>query len=227
MKKTIFSIYIMYCAILIGVYQHYSTSSVAEVVKPNIIKSIGIKKAKPVSIPVIQKVVKYTQTKIVTKNLNSKLKKFNRKWSSKNKRTAIAVLKAGENEFNIDHRLVLSFMAHESWMKIYAYRKNTNKTSDYGLTQQNSSERANRYKSSEKILKKYKIKYTKSKYDVAKNIMSCYFYLSDIRKRAKRYDAKMIIMAYHLGIRGASLKKRRARGERYFNKIISEYSAMI
>lgn len=161
--------------------------------------------------------------KVISYNLENKLNSFNRHWDKKTKDLAVKTLLAGEIQFNIDHRLVLSIIAVESEFKITAKRKNRNKTIDYSLTQQNSKSIKYRYKHCEPILMTHKIIYTNSYYDIPKNIMSCYVYLNDIRSTTE-YDAKMIIMAYNLGIRGATLKDRQVRGENYFNLVMQEYS---
>lgn len=164
-----------------------------------------------------------SEKEIVSKNLNLKLKKFNRNWSDSNKKIAIDTLLAGEDEFNIDHRIVLSIMALESEMKIVVTNKNIDNTIDFGLTMQNSRYINIRYKAAEEILKRRNIKYSNSKYDIAKNIMSCYLYLNDIKKEYE-YDFKRSIMAYNVGIRGAMMDSKQKKAEKYFVAFARHYN---
>ncbi len=160
---------------------------------------------------------------IILQNLNLKLKKFNRHWSEYNKRTAVKALKAGEDEFNIDHRIVLSLMSLESGMKIIITNKNADKTIDFGLTMQNSRYINARYKACEKILQRRKIKYSNSKFDIAKNIMACFLYINDIKK-IHNDDFKRLIMAYNIGIRGTMMKDKQQKGEKYFMAFVKHYN---
>jgi len=160
---------------------------------------------------------------IIAKNLDLKLKKFNRNWSKQNKSIAIEALQIGQDEFNIDHRIILSLMALESEMKIVITNKNKNGTIDYGLTMQNSKAIKQRYKAAEEILKRRGIRYSNSKFDISKNILSAYIYYNDI-KREYEYDFKRSIMAYNVGIRGAMLEHKQKKGEKYFVAFSRHYS---
>ena len=73
-----------------------------------------------------------------SKNLDIKLKKFNRNWHPDNRQKAIEALIIGEQKYNIDHRLVLAIISVESEFKITQFHKNSDCTIDYGLTQTNS-----------------------------------------------------------------------------------------
>jgi len=159
----------------------------------------------------------------IAKNLDLKLNKFNRNWSKENKKIAINALKIGQDEFDIDHKIILSLMALESEMKIVITNKNTNGTVDFGLTMQNSRAIKQRYKAAEEILKRHGVKYSNSKFDINKNILSAYIYYNDI-KREYEYDFKRSIMAYNVGIRGAMLEHKQKKGEKYFIAFAKHYN---
>ncbi len=173
--------------------------------------------------PITLFVSNYDDETTISKNLGLKLKKFNRNWSKENKKIATTALKVGQDEFNIDHKIILSIMALESEMKIVITNKNTNGTIDYGLTMQNSIAKKQRYKAAEEILKRHNIKYSNSKFDISKNILSAYIYYNDIRQEYE-YDFKRSIMAYNVGIRGAKLEHKQKKGEKYFVAFAKHYN---
>ena len=158
----------------------------------------------------------------IEKNLEIKLKKFNRNWNRFNFKQATDALLAGEEEFNIDHKVVLAIIALESEFKIVVARKNTDHTTDFGLTQQNSNYINGRYDRAEEILTRRKIKHSNSKFDIAKNIIAAYVYLNDIKKESG-YDFQMTIKAYNVGIRGATQEKKQAKANRYFAAFANHY----
>ena len=160
------------------------------------------------------------------KDLDYMLTKYNRKWSYDNKNKCIHLLCKGQKEFDIDYKIVLSIIAIESQFDITAYNKNYKKKKlksiDYGLTQQNSLHYLKRYKSAERYLKKHGIKYTSSKYDMAKNIYACFIYLKDISDYAGFIHFRDYITAYNQGVTGATVNN----NDDYYNKFMQEYLSL-
>jgi hypothetical protein len=159
-----------------------------------------------------------TVKKEIQKDLEYFLYKYNRNWNYINKKLFVEVVFAGQKEFNIDYRIVMSIISIESNYKIQARGRNKNSI-DYGLTQQNSKYIDSRYKVAEIYLKKYNMKYSTSLYDISKNIFACYIYLKDLSDTPELLWFRDYISAYNQGIRGAL----RNNNNEYYNKFIKEF----
>jgi len=157
--------------------------------------------------------------KEIQKDLNYFLHKHNRNWSWMNKKLFVEVMYAGQKEFEIDYRIVMSIISVESNYKIQARGKNKGSI-DYGLTQQNSKYINQRYKVAEKYLNKLGFKYSQSPYDISKNIFSCYIYLHDMSDIPELIWFKDYINAYNKGVRGALRNK---TNDDYYNKFMKEF----
>ena len=149
------------------------------------------------------------------------LTKYNRKWSQRDKEKCIEVLYCGQQEFRVDHRIVLSIISVESQYNIYAVGKNR-KSIDSGLCQINSRYIKRRYKAAEPFLKQYKIKYTNSKFDIGKNIFSCMMYLRDISDYSDLIHFQDYILAYNRGVKGV----KRSNCTIYYEKFMQEYLSL-
>jgi len=154
----------------------------------------------------------------VRNNIDFFLKKHNRKWSDQNIDKLMTALIIGQQEFNINYKAVLAIISIESNFKINAVGKNKG-SEDYGLTQQNSLYYEKRYKSAEKYLDEYGIQYTSSKFDISKNVISCYAFLNELRRSEHTTNLYEIIDAYNKGIRGM----KRSNCMKYYVKFSKEF----
>jgi hypothetical protein len=154
----------------------------------------------------------------IEKDLNYFLKKYNRNWSKQNRDKFIEVIYKGSTEFNIDPKIVMSIISIESQYRIVVKGKNKNSV-DFGLCQQNSRYINQRYKATEEYLKRNKIAYTNSKYDIGKNVFACYMYLKDISDSEALLHFRDYITAYNQGIKGAL----RNNNDTYYQKFMSEF----
>jgi len=163
---------------------------------------------------------------IIKDSLNHFLHKYNRKWSQENKQKCIDALYYGQQEFDIDYKIVMSLISIESQYRIVVTGKNIRrgkvKSIDYGLTQQNSKYIKQRYKSTEEYLNKYKIKYTNSNFDIGKNIFSCYMLLRDTNEYGSLIMFRDYIASYNVGIRGIRQEHTQKIADKYFNKFMKE-----
>ncbi len=160
---------------------------------------------------------------IIQSNLNLFLFQYNRKWSKHNYYKVIDALYYGEQEFGIDHKIVLSIIAIESRFKINAIGRNSDSV-DYGITQQNSLHIKQRYETSKKYLDKYNLKYSDTVFDINQNIFSCYMYLNEIDRSSLVNSFNQMIKAYNVGIRGSTLKDwRQSKANKYYEKFALNY----
>ena len=143
-------------------------------------------------------------------------KKLKRKLPERNK--IITLLLKGEKDFGVNHKDIIAIMAHESGFRKWARNKNTNKSVDYGLSQQNGKYILARYRSASKYLKHYKIKYKSvySKYDVGLNVMSAILFQHDIGKVTKNH--RRLIASYNTGIYGYFRNKKIAN--KYYKSVM-------
>ena len=158
----------------------------------------------------------------IKEDLNYFLDKYNRKWSKQTKNRVVNLLFKGQKEFDIDYKIILSIVAIESQFKIRCIGKNK-KSVDYGLTQQNSKYIKKRYRKAEIYLKKYRIKCYNSKFDLSKNIFSCFIFLDEIRQHEKIIYFDQWIKAYNVGIRGSTLDSYQKVADRYYKKFRRHY----
>lgn len=156
--------------------------------------------------------------KQVRNDIDFFLKKHNRKWSEQNIDKLMIALIIGQQEFNINYKAILAIISIESNFKITAVGKNKG-SEDYGLTQQNSLYYEMRYKSAEKYLDKYGIKYGDSKFDIYKNVISCYAFLNELRNSKHTNSLYEIIDAYNKGIKGM----KRSNCMNYYVKFSKEF----
>jgi len=162
---------------------------------------------------------------IIKSDLNHFLHKYNRNWSEQNKNRCIELLYKGQLEFDIHYKIVLSIVAIESQFKIDAIGKNK-KSIDYGLAQINSRYLKQRYRATEQYLNQHKIKYTDSKFDMNKNIYSCFMYLKNIMEYGDLVQFSDHIKSYNVGIRGCKLNTMQKSANIYYNKFIQEYMSL-
>jgi len=155
---------------------------------------------------------------IIKSDLNYFLHKYNRKWSQENKKKCIDALYYGQQQFDIDYKIILSIISVESQFNIYAKGRNRNSI-DFGLCQINSKYLKHRYKDSEFYLKQYKIKYNDSKYDISKNIFSAFIYLRDISSYSDLIQFSDYISAYNRGVEGS----KRRTDNKYYELFLKEY----
>lgn len=146
------------------------------------------------------------------------LKKHNRKWGEQNIEKLMQALIIGQQEFDINYKAVLAIISIESNFKITAVGNNGT-SKDFGLTQQNSRYYESRYKNSEKYLDNYGINYSNSKFDIYKNVISCYIYLDYLRKSKHTNNLYEIVDAYNKGINGM----RRNSCMKYYIKFSKEF----
>lgn len=156
--------------------------------------------------------------KQVKNDIDFFLKKHKRKWNEQDIDKLMTALIIGQQEFNINYKAVLAIISIESHFKIQAVGENKD-TVDYGLTQQNSLYYEKRYKSAEKYLDKYGILYTNSKFDIYKNVISCYAFLNELRDSKYTNSLYEIIDAYNKGIRGM----KRSNCMNYYVKFSKEF----
>ncbi len=154
----------------------------------------------------------------VRNNIDFFLKKHKRKWNEQDIDKLMTALIIGQQEFNINYKAVLAIISIESNFKINAVGKNKG-SEDYGLTQQNSLYYEMRYKSAEKYLDEYGIQYTSSKFDISKNVISCYAFLNELRRSEHTTNLYEIIDAYNKGIRGM----KRSNCMKYYVKFSKEF----
>lgn len=155
-------------------------------------------------------------------NLNYFLNKYKRNWTKKEKEKCVDILYYGQQQFNINHKIILSIISVESQFNIKAIGKNK-KSVDFGLCQINSRYIKQRYRNAEKYLKELNIKYTDSKFDISKNILSAYIYLRDISSYADLIEFGDYIKAYHVGIKGSQMSYMQKECNVYFDKFMKEY----
>ena len=159
---------------------------------------------------------------IIKDSLNYFLYKYNRKWSIQNKQKCIDVLYCGQQEFNIDYKIIMALISIESRYNITAIGQNKN-SKDFGLCQQNSKYINYRYKKVEPILKQYKIKYTNSKFDIAKNIFSCYMLLRNTNDYYDLILFRDFIASYNVGVRGIKQNHTQQIANKYYERFLKEY----
>jgi hypothetical protein len=163
---------------------------------------------------------------VIKDDLNYFLNKYNRTWSKQNKEKFVNVVYIGSVEFNINPKIVMSIISIESRYNIKAVGKNIKrrkvKSIDYGLCQINSKYLKQRYKATEEYLENYKIKYTDSKFDIGKNVFSCYMYLRAIWDYSNLIHFQDYILAYNQGVRGV----KRNNNTSYYEKFLQEYMSI-
>jgi len=159
---------------------------------------------------------------IIKDSLNHFLHKYNRKWSQENKQKCIDALYYGQQEFDIDYKIVMSLISIESQYRIVVIGKNKNGSKDFGLSQQNSRYIKQRYRAAEEYLNKYKIKYSNSNFDISKNIFSCYMLLRDTNEYGNLILFRDYIASYNVGIRGIRQEHTQKIADKYFNKFMKE-----
>ena len=160
---------------------------------------------------------------IIEDSLNYFLHKYKRKWSNENKQKCIDALYYGQQEWNIDYKIVMSLISIESQYRIVVIGKNKNGSKDYSLTQQNSKYIKYRYKATEEYLNHYKIKYTNSNFDIGKNIFACYMLLRDTNEYGNLIMFRDYIASYNVGIRGVRLGHMQETADVYYSKFLKEY----
>ena len=164
----------------------------------------------------------------IKKDLNFFLIKYNRHWSQKDKQKFINILYYGEHEFNISNKIVLAIISVESNYDITVAKKNYNKKThklksiDFGLTQQNSRYYKCRYKAAESYLDYYHIKYTDSKFDMGKNIFSCFMLLRDNNEYSDLIHFKDLIASYNVGSTGVKEEYMQKKVDEYYNLFMQE-----
>jgi hypothetical protein len=160
---------------------------------------------------------------IIKDDLNYFLNKYNRNWSKQDKEKFINVVYIGSKEFDINPKIIMAIVSVESRYNVKAVGKNIRKKKvksiDYGLCQINSKYIKQRYKATEEYLKANNIKYTDSKFDIGKNVFSCYMYLRSIHDYSDLIHFQDYITAYNQGVRGA----KRNNDSRYYEKFMREY----
>ena len=160
-------------------------------------------------------------------DLNHFLKKYKQNWTDKNRNHCINILYCGQQEFQIDYKIILGLIATESEFRITVQRKNIRKgrvkSVDFGLTQQNSRYYKDRYRATIPYLKQYRIKYTDSKFDMAKNIFSCYMILSDTNKYGNLIHFKDFIASYNVGVHGTKHDYMQKTIDEYYNRFMKNY----
>lgn len=162
------------------------------------------------------------QESSIRDNLSYFLIKYNRKWAKSTRERCVNILYKGQQEFDIDYKIILSIISIESQFDIKAKGKNKNSI-DYGLCQINSKYLKQRYKASEQLLKEYKIYFNKNdKYDIALNIFSSFMYLKDIHRYSDLIQFSDYITAYNQGVRGC----KRNNDSRYYEKFMKEYMSI-
>ena len=164
---------------------------------------------------------------IIKDDLNYFLHKYNRHWSKANKNKCINALYYGQQEWNIDYKIVMAIISVESQYKIAVKGKNIRKgkvkSIDYGLCQQNSKYIKQRYKATEQYLDKYKIKHTNSNFDIGKNIFSCYKLLRSTSDFHDLILFRDFIASYNVGVRGVKLVHMQKTADIYYSKFLVEY----
>ena len=164
---------------------------------------------------------------IIKDDLNHFLKKYKQNWTDKNRNHCINILYCGQQEFQIDYKIILGLIATESEFRITVQRKNIRKgrvkSVDFGLTQQNSRYYKDRYRATIPYLKQYRIKYTDSKFDMAKNIFSCYMILSDTNKYGNLIHFKDFIASYNVGVHGTKHDYMQKTIDEYYNRFMKNY----
>jgi len=157
------------------------------------------------------------------KDAISRLNKENTKqirWNSSTLKRVVDVTTLMERRTKINHKDVIAIMIIESDMQIYAWGKNKDRSTDHGLTQQNSFYIKQRYIAASKVLAEEGIYHDMyNKYDIALNIAACFMYLVDAHKEFG-YNAKHadVIKSYNVGRNGVRL----GRGDRYYEKFAAQ-----
>jgi len=156
------------------------------------------------------------------------LKKHKQNWTQANIQKCVDLLYAGEEEFNVEYKIVLAIMSVESQYNISAIGKNYNKkkklvSTDFGLSQQNSKYYKDRYKAAMPFLDEAGFKYdVNNRFDIGLNIYSCYMYLNDMTDYRDLICFSDYISAYNRGKDGAV---NRSNNE-YYNKFMIEYMSI-
>jgi len=145
------------------------------------------------------------------------LKKYERKWSARDKQIFLQTIKAASKHYQIDPFDLMTFVALESNYKITATSKpNSNGTRDFGLTQQNSNFYKTRYRIVSKVADSYGLRYnSNNKFDIVLNVMSCSYFISSLRKEIKEkygsVEKFQLIASYNTGIAGFKRYKKKAQ----------------
>lgn len=150
-------------------------------------------------------------------------KKIRRQWNKKNIDKLATVLIAAENHTNINHKHLLATILTESDMKINCVpkKRNKNRTTDYGLVQQNSKYLKSRYKSAKKLLRKSGIKYSNDIFDISVNVMSGAIVLRDYRliMQSKGIRDKFAsVVSYNVGPSGFFKKELHSKKRNYLKR---------
>ena len=166
--------------------------------------------ANPVMIYPGKKIKKTTRVSLKT-NIKRNIKVLKkRKYSKYNMERLVNALYVGQKHYKIHYKDVLAMLKIESDFRIVIKSvKNRDGTYDIGISQQNSPYYKKRYKTATKILKKYKIKHSKGKYDLYLSVLSCYGELNWIKKAlcdSRKYSYKRWICSYNTGVAGYTYK---------------------
>ncbi|OQB40214.1 MAG: Transglycosylase SLT domain protein [candidate division CPR1 bacterium ADurb.Bin160] len=140
---------------------------------------------------------------VIMKDINEALISHGVRWKQRDINQLTRVLLIGEKEYRIHYRIVLGVMGIESGFNQKACNKITY---DFGLMQINKPNWNKLTKKSKKILKKYNIKHSNNKYDVALNVMNGIVHMNDNRnelRRKNKFSMVKWIQSYNCGVRGA------------------------
>lgn len=158
----------------------------------------------------------------IRENLDYFLDKYNRNWNEDLRDNCVNIIYEGSREFNIDYKIVLACISVESQFNIYA--KGYNRDSiDFGLSQQNSRYIDQRYLAVEKYLRKAGIPFTSSKFDMAKNIYSCFLVFKDIEQNPIINSFPDSIKAYNVGVNGIKMKIYKRVAYHYYIRFYENY----
>ena len=140
------------------------------------------------------------------------------RWNDSILKRVVDVTTVMERRTKINHKDIIAIMIIESDLQIYAWGKNRDRSTDHGLTQQNSFYIKQRYIAASKVLTEEGIYHDMyNKYDIALNIAACFMYLVDshneLGQNAKHAD---VIKSYNVGRNGVKL----GRGGRYYEKFV-------
>ena len=164
----------------------------------------------------------------IRRDLNFFLNKYDRHWSRQDREKFVKIIYCGEHEFKIEYKIILALISVESQYDIYAAGKNKKKKTniiksiDWGLTQQNSKYYKGRYKATESYLDYYHIKYTDSKFDMGKNIFSCFMLLRDTSDFSDLIHFKDLIASYNAGTDGVKREWMKKRVDEYYGLFMQE-----
>ena len=158
------------------------------------------------------------------------LKKYERKWSYKDKQTFLNTVRVASKHYNIETFDLMTFVALESNYKIDPRPKtNRNGTFDYGLTQQNSNYYKGRYKIVSRVAKQYGLDYNiENKFDITLNVLSCAYFVNSLKKEIRqKYDTTthfQVVASYNTGIKG--FYKNRKIAKQYYQTFMKLRSAV-